>query len=191
MRQAIRQCGRELFIAAKDRDPLGKREICRHDCRSALVPIGDQIEEQLAADTVEGHETQLVDDEDVAPEAPRGGPIAAISDGETTTGNRALMLEEPLIFEQGMKGRSGVRVGATRFPAPTGQYRYPLVALCVSPPPAGGQAPQGRVEEYVALVTGPMLHACAQFARWVDVFCEPASAASRRASRWLSRSTCE
>jgi imidazolonepropionase len=33
----------------------------------------------------------------------------------------------------------------------------------------------GRVEEYVALVTGPMLRACAPLARWVDVFCEPAS----------------
>ena len=29
---------------------------------------------------------------------------------------------------------------------------------------------------YVDLVTGPMLQACAPFARWVDVFCEPASA---------------
>jgi imidazolonepropionase len=27
-------------------------------------------------------------------------------------------------------------------------------------------------EEYVALVTGPMLDACAPFARWVDAFCE-------------------
>src|SRR6185503_2151349 len=26
--------------------------------------------------------------------------------------------------------------------------------------------------EYVALVTGPMLEACAPYARWVDVFCE-------------------
>lgn len=34
----------------------------------------------------------------------------------------------------------------------------------------------GRVEEYVQLVTGPMLAACAPYARWVDVFCEPASA---------------
>jgi imidazolonepropionase len=33
----------------------------------------------------------------------------------------------------------------------------------------------GRVDEYVALVTGPMLEACAPHARWVDVFCEPAS----------------
>ncbi|GAA4352324.1 imidazolonepropionase [Angustibacter luteus] len=31
-------------------------------------------------------------------------------------------------------------------------------------------------DEYVALVTGRMLEACAPHARWVDVFCEPASA---------------
>lgn len=31
-------------------------------------------------------------------------------------------------------------------------------------------------EDYVALVTGLMLDACAPFARWIDVFCEPASA---------------
>jgi imidazolonepropionase len=34
----------------------------------------------------------------------------------------------------------------------------------------------GRADEYVALVTGPMLTACAPHARWVDVFCEPGSA---------------
>jgi imidazolonepropionase len=33
----------------------------------------------------------------------------------------------------------------------------------------------GRTADYVALVTGPMLAACAPLARWVDVFCEPAS----------------
>jgi imidazolonepropionase len=31
-------------------------------------------------------------------------------------------------------------------------------------------------DEYVALVSGPMLDACAGFASWADVFCEPASA---------------
>jgi imidazolonepropionase len=30
----------------------------------------------------------------------------------------------------------------------------------------------GRADEYVALVCGPMLDACAPYARWVDVFCE-------------------
>ena len=33
----------------------------------------------------------------------------------------------------------------------------------------------GRVDDYVALVTGPMLEACSPHARWIDVFCEPAS----------------
>jgi imidazolonepropionase len=33
----------------------------------------------------------------------------------------------------------------------------------------------GRVDDYVELVTGPMLAAAAPYARWVDVFCEPAS----------------
>ncbi len=34
----------------------------------------------------------------------------------------------------------------------------------------------GRTGDYVRLVTGPMLDACAPHARWLDVFCEPASA---------------
>jgi imidazolonepropionase len=33
----------------------------------------------------------------------------------------------------------------------------------------------GRPDAYVELVTGPMLAACAEHARWIDVFCEPAS----------------
>jgi imidazolonepropionase len=33
-----------------------------------------------------------------------------------------------------------------------------------------------RREDYLDLVTGPMLRACAPHARWVDVFCEPHSA---------------
>jgi imidazolonepropionase len=36
--------------------------------------------------------------------------------------------------------------------------------------PAGAQR-----DEYVRLVTGPLLEACAPHARWIDVFCEPAS----------------
>jgi imidazolonepropionase len=35
-----------------------------------------------------------------------------------------------------------------------------------------------RRDEYVALVTGEMLTACAPYARWADVFCEPAGAHS-------------
>ena len=33
-----------------------------------------------------------------------------------------------------------------------------------------------RRHDYVEMVTGPMLQACAPYARWADVFCEPASA---------------
>ena len=33
----------------------------------------------------------------------------------------------------------------------------------------------GRRTEYVDLVCGEMLDACAAYARWVDVFCEPYS----------------
>ena len=36
--------------------------------------------------------------------------------------------------------------------------------------------PAGQAQDaYVDLVTGPMLAACAPYARWIDVFCEPAS----------------
>jgi len=40
-------------------------------------------------------------------------PVAAHSDGATTTGNRALMLEEPLIFEIGDSESTGVDFAAT------------------------------------------------------------------------------
>lgn len=36
----------------------------------------------------------------------------------------------------------------------------------------------GRADEYVDLVTGDMLTACAPAAKWVDVFCEPAAASA-------------
>ena len=37
-----------------------------------------------------------------------------------------------------------------------------------------------RADDYVDLVTGPMLAACAPHARWIDVFCEPAARTLRR-----------
>src|SRR5690606_26555173 len=36
-------------------------------------------------------------------------------------------------------------------------------------------------EDYVALVTGPMLEACAPHARWVDVFCDAGAFAADQA----------
>ena len=53
MRQAIEQRGRELFVAGKDGDPFGEGEIRGDDGGAPLVAIGEQIEEQLAADAIE------------------------------------------------------------------------------------------------------------------------------------------
>ena len=65
MGEAIEQRRRELLIARKHGHPFGKRQIGADDGRPSRVPIGDQIEEQLAADPVERDKPQLVDDEDV------------------------------------------------------------------------------------------------------------------------------
>jgi hypothetical protein len=61
VRQAIEQCGGELVVAGKDRDPFGEGEIRGDHDRPPLVAIGEQIEEQLAADAVERYEAQFID----------------------------------------------------------------------------------------------------------------------------------
>jgi hypothetical protein len=65
MRQAVEQRGRELLIAGKHGHPFGEGEIGGDDRRPPLVAVGEQIEEQLAAGPIEGHEAQLVDDQHV------------------------------------------------------------------------------------------------------------------------------
>ena len=70
VREAIEQRRSELLIAGEDRDPFCERKIRGHHRGSPLVAVGDQIEEQLAADPIEGHEAELVDDEDVDPQEP-------------------------------------------------------------------------------------------------------------------------
>ena len=81
MRQAIAQRRRELLIACKHGDPFGKCEIGGDDGRPSLVPIGDQIEEQLAADTVERDKPELVDDQHVDAQQPllESGELAGIA----------------------------------------------------------------------------------------------------------------
>ena len=61
MREPVEQRRRQLLVAGEHGHPLGKREIGRDDRRASLVPIGDQIEQQLAADPVERDEPDLVD----------------------------------------------------------------------------------------------------------------------------------
>jgi hypothetical protein len=68
--EPIEQRGRQLLVAGEDGHPFGKGEIGRDHGRPSLIPVGDQIEEQLAADAVEGHESQLVDDQHVDAEEP-------------------------------------------------------------------------------------------------------------------------
>ncbi len=54
-------------------------------------------------------------------------PVAADSDGVTTTGNRALMLEEPLIFEIGDSHSTGVDLDSSRAPAKAGALVDPTL----------------------------------------------------------------
>jgi len=48
------------------------------------------------------------------PEAPQAGDAAVT----TTTGNRALMPEEPLLFEIGKRGQTGVDIDTVELNAP-------------------------------------------------------------------------
>ncbi|MET1043552.1 MAG: imidazolonepropionase [Microbacteriaceae bacterium] len=45
---------------------------------------------------------------------------------------------------------------------------------------------RGREDAYVDLVTGPMLEACAPYARWIDVFCESGAFSVEQARRVLT-----
>ena len=65
VRQAVQQRRRQFLVAGEDRDPFRKREVAGDHGGASLVPIRDEIEEQLAADPVERHEAELVDDQDV------------------------------------------------------------------------------------------------------------------------------
>ena len=62
-RQTIEERRGEFLVARKHGDPLGKGDVGRDDRGPALVAIRNQIEEQLAADAVEGHEAELIDDQ--------------------------------------------------------------------------------------------------------------------------------
>ena len=60
MAQAIEQRGRQLLVA-EDLDPLAEGEVGGDERGALLVAIGEEIEEELAAGAVEGHEAQFVD----------------------------------------------------------------------------------------------------------------------------------
>jgi hypothetical protein len=70
MREAVKERRRQLLAAGKHGDPLGERQVARDHGRASLISIGEEIKEQFAADAIEGHESQFVDDEDIHAEEP-------------------------------------------------------------------------------------------------------------------------
>jgi len=74
MCESIEESGGELLVAGKDVDPLGKGQIGGHHGAAPLVAIGDEVEEQLAAGAIEGHEAEFVDDEQLDPVHPSVEP---------------------------------------------------------------------------------------------------------------------
>ena len=67
--EAIEQRRGQLLVA-ENADPLGEGEVGGDDGRAALVAVGEDVEEQLAAGAVEGHEAELVADQEVGPLKP-------------------------------------------------------------------------------------------------------------------------
>jgi hypothetical protein len=59
--ESIEQGRRELLVTGEDLHPLGKREVGRDDDAASLVAFGEQVEEELAADAIEGDEAEFVE----------------------------------------------------------------------------------------------------------------------------------
>ena len=70
MREAVEERRRQLLVAGKHGDPFGERQVARDHRRASLIPIGEEIKEQFAADAIKGHKPKLVDDEDIHAEEP-------------------------------------------------------------------------------------------------------------------------
>ena len=62
MPEAVERRRGELLIA-EDLHPLAEGEVGGDDRRAALVALGEEVEEELSAGAVEGHEAELVDDQ--------------------------------------------------------------------------------------------------------------------------------
>ena len=66
MAEAVEQ-GRGEVLIAEYLDPLAEGEVGGHQGGAALIAVGEQVEEQLAAGPVEGNEPQFVDDQQRRP----------------------------------------------------------------------------------------------------------------------------
>jgi hypothetical protein len=58
------RCG-ELLVASEDLDPFREGEVGRYEHAASLVALRDDIEEQLTTGAVEGHEAQLIKNQEV------------------------------------------------------------------------------------------------------------------------------
>ena len=73
--EAVEQRRGELLVA-EDLHPLAEGEVGGDDRRAPLVAVGEQVEEQLSAGALEGHEAELVDDQQ------RHAQVALVQPGE-------------------------------------------------------------------------------------------------------------
>ena len=112
--EAVEQGSTQLLIA-DDLDPLGECEFDVDDRGTPLVAVGEQVEEQLAAGPVEGHEAEFVEDQ-------KGDPQAA----QAQAGERALVAGLDQVAHEVGDADRGDRMAAPDgfdFPTPTTRPR--------------------------------------------------------------------
>src|SRR5690606_10517213 len=72
VRESVEERGGELLVVAEHLGPLAESEVGGDQCGSPFVALGQQVEQQLAAGAVEGHEAELIEDEQVSAVDPAG-----------------------------------------------------------------------------------------------------------------------
>ena len=165
------EAGRVAWTGAADRAPaadtaydVGGRAVIPGfvDSHSHLVFAGDRAEEFAARMT--------------------GTPYSAGGIRTTVAATRAATDEQlaanlaRLVAEMRRQGTTTVEVKSGYGLTVRDEARSLALAQQVTPETTflgAHVVPEGSTpEDYVALVTGPMLEACAPYAKWVDVFCE-------------------
>jgi hypothetical protein len=65
MRESIEQCNREFLVTAEHLRPLGERKVRCDEDAPAFVASRDQVEQELAARSIERDEANLVEDQKI------------------------------------------------------------------------------------------------------------------------------
>jgi hypothetical protein len=147
--EAIEERGGELVVA-EDTVPFAEGEIGRDDGGGALVTCGEDVEEQLAAGLLEGHEAKLVEQEK------RGAAKAVLKAREDTSvsclderSDQIRCAEEEDVVAT-LDGLDAERGGEVRFAGAYGSYEHD-VACGVDPRAAGEVLDAGTLEPVGAL----------------------------------------